>query len=139
MPATDIAPNIFPALSYRDAKQAIDWLCRAFGFEKLAVYEGPDGSVAHAELRLGPGIVMLGSAKDNHFGLVPPMNGKVTQVTYIAVEDPDGHCARAKAEGAEIVVPLADMEYGSREYTARDPEGYVWSFGTYRPKASASE
>jgi uncharacterized glyoxalase superfamily protein PhnB len=137
MPATETAPNIFPALFYRDAKNAIDWLCRAFGFEQLAVYEGPNGSVAHAELRLGPGVVMLGSAKENHFGLAPPTDGKVTQVTNIVVEDPDAHCARAQTEGAEIVVPLADMEYGSREYTARDPEGHVWSFGTYRPKLEA--
>ena len=133
------APNVFPCLCYRDAKQAIDWLCRAFGFEKHAVYEGPDGSIAHAELRLGPGVVMLGSAKENHFGLVPPTDGKVTQVTYIVVADPDAHCSRATVEGAEIVVLLADMEYGSREYTARDPEGHVWSFGTYRPKPADSE
>src|SRR5687767_1480606 len=130
MPANDTGPNTFPALCYRDAKKAIDWLCRAFGFEKLAVYDGPDGGVAHAELKYGRGVVMLGSAKDNNLGLVPPACGKVTQVIYIVVEDPDAHCARAKEEGAEIVRPLADTEYGSREYTARDPEGHVWSFGT---------
>jgi uncharacterized glyoxalase superfamily protein PhnB len=139
MPETENPPNVFPALYYRDARKAIDWLCRAFGFERHAVYEAPNGGIAHAELKLGPGFVMLGSAKENHFGLVPPMDGKVTQVIYIVIDDPDAHCVRAEAAGAEIVVPLADMEYGSREYTARDPEGHVWSFGTYRPKAASAD
>lgn len=53
--------------------------------------------------------------------------------TYAVVEDIDVHYARAVAEGAEILRPLADTDYGAREYTARDPEGHLWSFGTYRP------
>jgi uncharacterized glyoxalase superfamily protein PhnB len=51
----------------------------------------------------------------------------------VAVDDPDAHHARAKAAGAVIMMELTDQDYGSREYAARDPEGNVWCFGTYRP------
>jgi uncharacterized glyoxalase superfamily protein PhnB len=127
-------PDIIPALCYRDARAAIDWLEKAFGFTRIAVHDGPDGSIAHAELKHGNGAIMLGSVRDNELGMAPPDNGKVTQVTYIVVDDPDMHFARAQAAGAEILRPLADTDYGSREYCARDLEGNVWSFGTYRPK-----
>lgn len=55
---------------------------------------------------------------------------------YVAVDDADAHFERAKAAGAEITRELEDTEYDSREYSARDPEGYHWSFGTYRPGPS---
>jgi uncharacterized glyoxalase superfamily protein PhnB len=53
---------------------------------------------------------------------------------YLVVSDPDAHHQRATAAGAEIVIPLRDEDYGSRGYTARDPEGNLWSFGTYQPE-----
>jgi uncharacterized glyoxalase superfamily protein PhnB len=142
-------PNIYPALGYRDAKAAIQWLCDAFGFEERAVHPGDDGrEVAHAELSLGPGIIMLGSQRDG-----APAAGDVTSraitsapngeldfaripfTIYVAVEDVDAHHERASRAGAEIVRELNDTDYGSREYAARDLEGNVWSFGTYRPTA----
>src|SRR4051794_17307098 len=126
-------PTIFPALRYRDAPAAIDWLGRAFGFERHAVFEG-DGVVHHAELRLGEGMIMLGSAQDpehNEYSGHAPAPGSAA--TYVVIEDPDAHCARAREAGAEIVMDLHDTDYGSRDYTARDPEGNVWSFGTYNP------
>ncbi len=122
--------DIYPALQYRDAHAAIEWLERAFGFERNAVHDGPDGSVAHAELRYGDGMVMLGSAPSDgdHSG---------QEWTYVVVEDADAHFEQARAAGAEIVRELTDQDYGSRDYSARDPEGNLWSFGTYRPQASS--
>ena len=114
--------NIYPALRYADAKAAIDWLGRAFGFERHQVYENKDGTVGHAELAFGGDMVMLGTSRDDW-----------TASIYIVVADPDAHYARATKAGAEIIRPLQDTDYGSREYMCRDPEGHVWSFGTYRP------
>ena len=103
--AKQTTATVIPALQYQDAPAAIDFLCKAFGFEKKAVYEGEGGSIAHAELTLGNGMVMLGSAKETDYGklLVRPRQvGGVTMSTYCIVADPDAHFARAKAAGAEI-------------------------------------
>jgi uncharacterized glyoxalase superfamily protein PhnB len=121
-------PNIFPALRYRDANAALDWLQRAFGFAEKAVYRGDDGTVHHAELQLGAGMVMLGEQ--------PEAAPSDAQTIYVVVDDPDAHHERAAAAGAQIVRPLGEMDYGSREYSVRDPEGHVWSFGTYDPFGS---
>lgn len=130
--AAGSTPSICPALRYRDAKAAIAFLQDAFGFAVAAAYEGGDGVVHHAELVYGNGMVMLGSAQNGSaFGRVAEDLGPVS--VYVAVEDADAHHARAVAAGAEVVLPLHDQEYGSRDYTARDPEGNLWSFGTYRP------
>lgn len=123
-------PNIFPALHYTDPEAALEWLKRAFGFEEKAVYRGEDGRIQHAELRLGDGLVMFGGVP----GDAARSDGAQPPVTiYAVVSDPDGHYERARTAGAEIVRELADQPYGSREYSARDPEGNMWSFGTYDP------
>jgi uncharacterized glyoxalase superfamily protein PhnB len=124
-----VTASFFPAMGFKDAPRAVAWLAEAFGFERHAVYEDGGGGIAHAELRFGNGIVMLGSKRPPD-----PANPWTTeQGVYVAVDDIEAHYARAKAAGAEIVRPLADTEYGSREYSARDLEGHLWSFGTYRP------
>ena len=137
IPATAKGSVIIPAMRYRNAPAAIDWLCRAFGFAQHLVVSGPDGTIAHAQLTFGNGMIMLGSARDDEFGrlmAVPPRRGPVTQSPYVIVADADAHYARAKAAGAEIVRDLADTDYGSREYSVRDLEGHLWSFGTYLPE-----
>ena len=130
-----VPSKIFPTLRYQDAPAAIDWLHRAFGLEKQLVIPNPDGTIAHAQLKFGPDVIMLGSSKEDALGLKSPRElGGVTQSLYIYIQDVDGHHDRAKAAGAEIVVELRDTEYGSREYSARDPEGHLWHFGTYLPE-----
>lgn len=129
--------TIFPTLRYRDARAAIEWLGRAFGLEAVHVYDGEDGAVAHAELRLGESLIMVGQARGpeaGEYSAVAPPPG--TASLYAVVEDPDAHHDRARAAGAEIVMGLRDQDYGSREYTARDVDGNVWSFGTYDPTAT---
>ena len=128
--------SVIPALQYRDARAAIDFLCKAFGFEKNAVYEEPDGSIAHAQLTLGNGMVMLGSVKDSEYSklLVRPADaGGVTMSVYVVVDDADAHFVHAKAAGATIVRKPVTQDYGGRDYTCKDPEGHVWTFGTYDP------
>lgn len=130
--------NVIPTFRYRDATAAIDWLCRAFGFERQLVVPDERGGVAHAQLTFGHGMIMLGSAHDDDaFGRLqqPPRDGSgvVTQSAYVIVADPLAHHDRAVAAGAEIVLPLAEQDYGGSLYTCRDPEGHVWSFGNYDP------
>jgi uncharacterized glyoxalase superfamily protein PhnB len=130
--------RIIPALRYRNAKAAIDWLCKAFGFEKKMVVPGEGDSIAHAELVLGNGMIMLGDVETEYGHLVAaPLKGQpVTQGLYVVVADVDGHYARAKAAGADIVLELKTQDYGGRDYTCRDFEGHVWTFGTYDPWVS---
>jgi uncharacterized glyoxalase superfamily protein PhnB len=132
--------TVIPALQYRDAPAAIDWLCRAFGFEKHAVYPNPDGSIAHAQLTFGNGMVMLSSLKkDTPYGkllMQPPEIGeKETQTPYLVVADCDKIYATAKATGAQMVIDIADMDFGGRAFTCRDPEGHIWNIGSYDPWA----
>ncbi|WP_433323714.1 VOC family protein [Spirillospora sp. CA-294931] len=123
------APTVYPCLTYRDAPAAIDWLCDAFGFSRNFVADGPGGKVAHAELGWSEGgVIMLGSAVEDNADIATGRS-----LIYLAVSDPDEHFARATAAGAEVVRPPKDEDYGSRGYTLRDPEGHIWSFGTYRP------
>jgi|tagenome__1003787_1003787.scaffolds.fasta_scaffold20122841_2 uncharacterized glyoxalase superfamily protein PhnB len=122
------APTLYPSFRYRDAKGAIAFLEAAFGFRRLVAYENEDGTVAHAELAYGPSILMLGSDRDDMYGARAGRGW-----LYVAVDDPDAHCERARAHGAEIVQEPEDTDYGARGYAARDPEGNLWSFGTYRP------
>ena len=131
----DMAPTLYPTLRYRDARAAIAFLKDAFGFSEREVHANDDGTIAHAELTYGPSILMLGSDRDD------PLYGKRAGQgwLYVAVEDPDDHCRRSRAAGAEIISELRDTDYGSRDYAARDPEGNFWYFGTYRPTAEAVE
>jgi uncharacterized glyoxalase superfamily protein PhnB len=124
------APNIFPALRYRDARAGIAWLERALGFDIVAVHDGEDGAVAHAELGFGAGMIMLGSAGggDTRFDRVVG-----SSAVYLVADDMDALFERASAAGATVVRELQDTDYGSREFTVEDPEGNMWSFGTYMP------
>ncbi|KZC36539.1 MULTISPECIES: VOC family protein [Rhodanobacter] len=126
-----------PCLRYRDAHAAIEWLCKAFGFEKQAVYESEDGSVAHAQLTFGSGMVMLGEVRDNAFGrhIAQPdeIGGRETQCARVTVADCKAHYQRAKAAGAVIVDDYAEKDYGGAGYSCHDPEGHLWYFGSYDP------
>jgi uncharacterized glyoxalase superfamily protein PhnB len=130
----ELRPNIFPAVRYRDSGGALAFLKAAFGAEEKFVHRGEDGVIQHAELRLGAGLVMFGQYSDQGWmDGEPPRPLASTVSIYVVVADPDRHCATAIAAGATIVRPLQDTDYGSREYSARDLEGNLWSFGTYDP------
>ena len=125
-------PSICPTLLYADAKAAVGQLTEALGFTEVAVYEGEDGIVRHAELAQGNGVVMLGS-KGSGSVFDGAMKGAGPTGVYVVVDDVDAHHRRAVQHGVEILMPPTDQDYGSRDYLARDLEGNVWSFGTYAP------
>ncbi|HZP66020.1 MAG TPA: VOC family protein [Rudaea sp.] len=135
--AKDTVATIVPSLRYRDAPAAIDWLCRAFGFERHAVYA--DGAVVHhAQLTFGNGMIMLGSVDhaspwSSRIAQPDEIGGRETQCCCVIVADPDAHYARAKAAGAVIVDELEAKDYGGKGYSCRDPEGHLWWFGDYDP------
>ncbi|GAB2616171.1 similarity with Glyoxalase/Bleomycin resistance protein [Paractinoplanes abujensis] len=124
-------PQVWPTLRATDARALIRFLADAFGFVEVVVY-GDGARVDHAQLSwpLGGGI-MLGSASgrgdDDKWALKPGTFG-----CYVVADDIDGLHERAAKAGAEIVKPPHDTGYGSRDFIARDPEGNLWSFGTYR-------
>ena len=125
--------SIYVCLRYRDCPAAIEFLTNAFGFERVVVHE-EDGVVHHAELRLGDSMVMVGSDREdgvhgNRVGL---------GWSYIGIDGTDALFERAKAAGAEVVREPFDTDYGSRDFTVRDPEGNMWMLGTYDPATSAS-
>ena len=120
---------LIPTFHYDDAHAAMDFLERAFGFERRGVFEG-DGIVQHAELEGYGGWIMLGSSRPDS----PYDIGK--QSVYVVIdEDVDAHCERARAAGADVFREPQDQPYGGRDYSCRDPEGNAWSFGSYAPKA----
>lgn len=138
MAAEQTKSTVIPGLRYRNAPAAIDWLCNVLGFEKQLVVPGDTSdSVLHAQLKLGGGMIMLGSVNDNDFGrlMAQPeeIGGKETQCSYVLVEDADGVYEKVKSSGVEIVMPIKDEEYGGRAFTCRDPEGHIWAVGTYNP------
>jgi uncharacterized glyoxalase superfamily protein PhnB len=123
--------TIFPALRYRDARAAIEWLERAFGFELRAVHEGPGGTIGHAELALDDAMIMVASVPDDDSDDREPVPGGTS--IYVVVDDVDALADRARAAGADVVRGPLATDYGSREFGARDLEGNSWSFGTYQP------
>lgn len=126
-------PSVYPTLLYSDARAAIRQLTEAFGFTQVAVYEGDDGSVMHAELSYGNGAVMLGS-KGRGGIFDTAMKGAGPVGVYIVVDDVDAHHRRAVEHGVEVLMEPTDQDYGSRDYMAKDAEGNIWSFGTYAPQ-----
>jgi uncharacterized glyoxalase superfamily protein PhnB len=116
----------------------IEWLCRAFGFEKQAVYADPDGVVMHSQLTFGNGMIMVGSIKNQ-----PPLSklekqpdetgGAETQTPYLVVSDIDAIYASAKSAGAKMVIDLEEKDYGGKAFSCSDPEGHIWHVGTFDP------
>jgi len=128
------APTVWPSLRATDARGLIRFLVDAFGFEETAVYGDPGGTgnpVQHAQLSwpLGGG-VMLGSDRDTPDDKWPLRAG--TFGCYVVCDEPDALFKRAVDAGATVVQDLNDADYGSRGFTVKDPEGNLWSFGTYR-------
>ncbi len=137
--AKNTRATVIPCLRYRDAPAAIEWLCENFGFEKQLVVPNDDGTIAHAQLSFGNGMIMLGSVLEHEteFGRLikqpDEIGGAETQTAYIVVSDADAVYARAKDAGAEIVIGIKDEDYGGRGFSCRDLEGHLWNFGTYDP------
>ncbi len=140
--SNDMKTRIVPSLRYQDCRQAIDWLCAAFGFEEQLIVPSEDGGITHAQLVCGMAMIMLGDGHrddDDPFGQLNKsplqLDGYNTAGVYMIVEDVDAHYEKARAAGAAIVLDIVDQGYGGRGYTCKDLEGHLWSFGSYDPWA----
>jgi uncharacterized glyoxalase superfamily protein PhnB len=144
-PPAPAGSPVIPAFRYHDAPAAIAWLERALGFQRKAVYEGPNGTVAHAELTFGAtGMIMLGSVTNSspypdRNATPDAIGGRVTSSVYLLVPDCDPVWAQVQAAGAEIIAPLRSMDYGGKAFTVADPEGYLWAVGEYDPWQTPTE
>lgn len=139
MPDQTNRSTVIPGMQYRNAPAAIEWLCSVLGFERHAVYPGPDNTIMHAELTLGGGMIMLGSVNDHSterkMKLPSELGGAHTHGISLMVKDADAVYLRAKAASAEMVEDIADKPYGGRGFACLDPEGYIWHVGRYDPWA----
>ncbi len=136
--AKNCKSTVIPGLRYQNALGMIDWLCDTFGFEKQAVYANPDGTVMHSQLTFGNGMIMIGSATNSTSAstLVKQpreIGGAETQAPSLIVTDCDPLYAKAKANGAKILLDLEEKPYGGKAFTCADPEGHIWHIGTYDP------
>jgi uncharacterized glyoxalase superfamily protein PhnB len=123
-------PPISPSLIYKDPWAALDWLEKAFGFERTMVITDKDGTLGHSEMRLGEALIYVGREWSSEMASPAGLGGKNTQTIHLHIKDGiDAHCAHAKAAGAEILMEPQDQFYGDRTYRARDCEGHIWSFG----------
>jgi uncharacterized glyoxalase superfamily protein PhnB len=132
-PTPDGWPRISSSVFYEDPKRAIEWLCKAFGFEVRLLVETGDGGLAHSELVYGEGLVMVGDARKREFWTTPRKAGANTQSIMVIVDDVEAHHAHAIAHGAKIFQELQVSDYGpeywtDRSYGAIDPEGHHWWF-----------
>ena len=122
-------PTFGPAVFYRDPLAALDWLEKAFGFERSMVITDKEGKLAHSEMKFGDGYIMVGSEWADFVASPSSVGSKNTQTIHVHLNNGlDAHCERARAAGAVIVMEPADQFYGDRSYMAKDPEGHVWSF-----------
>src|ERR1039457_5648311 len=122
--------TVICGMRYRNAAAAIDWLCNVLGFERHAVYPGPDGTIQHAELTLGGGMIMLGSVRNDESARYTKQPDEIvgmeTRSEYLVVPDADVVYKRVKESGAEIVLEIRDQSYGGRGLTSRGPGGGRW-------------
>ena len=124
----DWRPALMSAVCYRDPRAALAWLEKAFGFELFMLIEDGEGAVVHSEMRYGDAAVMIGSEWSADHKSPSSIGGKNTQTVHIHVAgDIDGHCERARAAGAEILMEPQTQFYGDRSYRCRDPEGHIWT------------
>lgn len=122
--------SLTSAICYKNAKAALDWLEKAFGFEVYMVVTDAKGEIGHSEMRFGDSRVMIGNEWSADHKSPQSLNGKNTQTVHVHLsEDINKHCERARRAGAIIVQEPSDQFYGDRTYRARDHEGHIWTFG----------
>ena len=135
---------LLPQIRYRDPAAAIEWLCEALGFEEHFIASGENDSISYAQLTFGDSAILVSPVRDTVFDKLTKqpdeIGGAETQSCYFVVNDVEAHYGKAKAAGAEIVLEIDKHEHG-RGYSCRDPEGHLWTFGTFeaRPRQFATD
>jgi uncharacterized glyoxalase superfamily protein PhnB len=115
------ASTVIPVLIYPDVREAVSWLCAAFGFvERVQI-----GENHRSQLRFGDGAVIVADVRGDRR---PPRSGEATHSVMVRVADARAHCERAREHGARILMEPADFEYGERQYNAEDLAGHQWTF-----------
>ncbi|MGQ0713833.1 MAG: VOC family protein [Gemmatimonadaceae bacterium] len=131
--------TVTPGICVRDAAKAIDFYKEAFGAEELDRMEGPDGSIMHAEIRIGDSIIMLGEENPAWGTRSPQTLGGVHGSLHIYVDDADAAFARAVSAGCEVRNPLEDAFWGDRYGKVADPFGHEWGIGSRQKELSPEE
>src|SRR5215813_3523572 len=133
-------PSLTAGLYYGDPWAALEWLAKAFGFERSLIVTDKDGNLGHSEMRFGDGMIYVGSQWCDSVASPAVIGGKNTQTVHVQLKDGiDAHCARARAAGAVILQEPTDQFYGDRTYRALDPEGHLWTFGQTVRQVSREE
>ncbi len=143
MPNVETKPEryhtVTPYMAVRDCAGAIDFYRRAFGAEKTMQLNMPDGTIAHAEIRIGDSTVMLSEENEEWGNKSPATLGGSPMFLMIYVPDVDAAFRKAIAAGASEVQPVKDQFYGDRSGTLKDPYGYQWTLSTHIEEVSAEE
>jgi uncharacterized glyoxalase superfamily protein PhnB len=130
---------LIPATRYRDPERALGFLRDTLGLEEHAVFRDEAGGIVHAQMRLGPGLMMFGpdqgTAFDRLMAAPDEIGGRETTTIYAVVDDVAARFARAEAGGARVLMPLEDQPHGGQSFSVADPEGHIWTFGDYDPTA----
>jgi uncharacterized glyoxalase superfamily protein PhnB len=129
--------QVTPYLFYEDVEAALVFLARAFDFQESLRYQGAQGYVSHAEMRLGDGSIMLGDPGEQYRN--PGRSGEVSSSVHVTVDDAQATYERAVAAGARIIEPPADQPYGGRRFGASDPEGHEWWFSQPTPSLAPED
>ena len=133
-------PSLIAAVFYKDPWSALDWLEKAFGFERSMVITDKDGRLGHSEMRFGDSLVGVGSEWADFVASPESVGNKNTQMIHVHLPDGiDAHCARAAAAGATIVQEPTDQFYGDRTGTIVDPFGHIWTIATHKEDVSVEE
>jgi uncharacterized glyoxalase superfamily protein PhnB len=143
MPPKEISMSriqeVFPYLMVRDAKAAIAFYQQAFGATELFRLVEPSGRIGHAELQLGPAVLMV-CDEFPEYGMVAPQGDRFTGCTiHLHVDDADAMAERAAAAGATVLMPPTDQFYGERSCRLRDPFGHAWLLGHSIEKVEPEE
>ncbi len=130
--------TVTPYLTVSDCARAIDFYKRAFGAEELFRLDGPDGKVAHAEMKIGDSIIMLSDEMPG-WGRSPQSLGGTAVNIHLFVKDVDEVFNRAIGAGAKVAMPLGDMFWGDRYGQVTDPFGHSWSLATHKEDVPPEE
>lgn len=131
--------SVTPTLTVRNAAQAIEFYKKALGATERGRMESPDGTIAHAEIRIGDSIIFLGDENPNMGNQSPQSLGGSTGGLFVYVEDVDSAFQRAIDAGGKVSMPVSDMFWGDRYGRFTDPFGHTWALGTHKEDLSPQE
>jgi PhnB protein len=138
-PLPEGASVIIPRLFCRDPAAAIAFCTSTFGAVELGRRPGPDGTIAHAMLMIGPAMLMIDAEWPTLPSRAPTRDGSSPVVLYVYVEHVDDTVQRAVAAGADVLVPAQDQFWGDRIAWLLDPSGHVWTVATRIEDTTARE